>query len=409
MIQMNQSLREVKEEFFLICREYQIPTQNKAALLYDLSMRLEKDRKNGLFRKMLLLALADNGVLLNYFGAFQEEKEEEEFQCVKENYEKLAAADRLQQRLSLKWQEVWALCMESPKSDVQCDVNETAYEEETKQAACLYRKFMEISEKDSSELYNNLRHFICMAEQSEECRMIMPLFLFQIMTRHTGRLATKENLNVSFKSLWSYKEYQTAQDNGKNYKRYRLYAKLFVKLCRAYCGHDCVDIPLCQYGFGKVSNLAGWIMDTRSKKTKKALTPFLRSLLRSDMSSIAVYEPEEYSPNAIFGVSEREEGRYLEKFWDDYREVEQAVWEFVFDHIEYVLYWKEYLYADCEILRGYVEEIYRECIPKLPERKAWMENCIRAHIYEIVRDMLHQAVRAKVTAALTREDVEERK
>ena len=99
--------------------------------------------------------------------------------------------------------------------------------------------------------------------------------------------------------------------------------------------------------------------------------------------------------------------RYINEFQDDYNDVEQAVREFVFDHIDYVMYWMEYLYADCGILRGYVEEIYRECIPKLPEKKAWMENCIRAHIYEIVRDMLHQGVRAKVIAVLTQEDGKE--
>ena len=350
---------------------------------------------------MILLVLADNDVLLNYFGVFQEGEEEEEFQCIKKNYERLAANDKLQQEMSFKWKGILANPL---KADAQCDVNETVYREKTKQAVRLYQKFMEKSEKDTPELYNNLHHFICMAEHVKEYHMVMPLFLFQLMTRHTGRLATKENLDVSFKSLWSYKEYQIAQDNGKNYKRYQLYVKLFVKLCKAYRDYKGVDLPLCQYGFWKTSNLAEWIMDIKPKKAKKALTPFVRDLLRADMSSIACWEPEEYSPNAIFGVADKEEWRYMEKFRDDYHEVEQAVREFVFEHIEYVLYWMEYLYADCGILRGYVEEIYKECIPKLPEGKVWMENCIRAHIYEIVRDMLHQGVRAKVTAVLTREN-----
>lgn len=407
MIQMNQSLQEVKEKFFSICRENQIPTHNKAALLYGLSTRLQEDRKNGILRQMILLALADNSVLLNYFGVFQEGEEEEEFQCIKENYERLSADDKLQQEMSSIWKEVWASCMNPSRIDVQCDVNEMAYKEKTKQAVRLYQKFMEKSERSTPELYNNLHHFICMAEQVKEYRMIMPLFLFQLMTRHTGRLATKENLEVSFKSLWNYKEYQISRDNGKNYKRYQLYIKLFVKLCKAYCGHNGVDLPLCQYGFWKISNLAEWIIEVRPKKGMKALTPFVRGLLRADMSSIACWEPEGYSSNGIFGAAYREGQRYINEFQDDYNDVEQAVREFVFDHIDYVMYWMEYLYADCGILRGYVEEIYRECIPKLPEKKAWMENCIRAHIYEIVRDMLHQGVRAKVIAVLTQEDGKE--
>lgn len=339
MIQINQSLQEVKEEFFSICRENQIPTNNKAALLYELSTRLEADKKNSLFRQMILLALADNGVLFNYFGVFQEGGEEEEFQCIKENYERLAADDKIQQVMSFKWKGVLASCMNPSKIDAQCDVNEMAYKEKAKQAVRLYQKYMEKSEKNTPELYNNLHHFICMSEQIKEYRMIMPLFLFQLMIRHTGRLATKENLDVSFKSLWNYKKYQISQDNGKNYKRYQLYSKLFVKLCKAYRGHNGVDLPLCQYGFWKTSNLADWIMDMRPKKAMKALTPFVRDLLRADMSSIACWEPEEYSSNAIFDVTDREEQRYMDKFRDDYQEVGQAMREFIFDHIEYVLYW----------------------------------------------------------------------
>ncbi len=406
MIQINQGLQEVKEEFFSICREKQIPTHNKAALLYELSTQLQSDRNNGLLRQMILLVLADNDVLLNYFGEFRKGEEEEAFQCVRGNYNRLAADDKLQQQMSLKWKEVLASCMKPPRIHAGCDVNEAAYRERTKQAEQLYRKFMEKSEKNSPELSNNLHYFICMAEQIQEYRMIMPLFLFQLMVRHTGRLATKESLNVSLKSLWSYKAYQTAQDNGKNYRRYQLYAKLFVKLCKAYRDYDGIDLPLCQYGFWKTSNLADWIMDLKPKKTKKALTPFFRDLLRADMSAIACYEPEKYSTCAIFGISEEQKWRYLQNFWEDYKEVGQAVEKYVFAHIEYVLYWMKHLYAEQEILKAYVDEIYRACIPKLPEKKAWMESYIRAQIYDIVREMLELAVRTKVTAVLTQEEGE---
>lgn len=407
MIQTDQSLQEVKEEFFSVCREEQIPTQNKTALLYELSTRLQKDRNNRLFRQMLLLALADNDVLLNYFCAYRKGEEEEEFQCVKENYKRLEVDDKLQQEMSFKWKEVQAVCEKLPGINALSDMNETAHKERTEQVARIYRKFMEKSEKDSPELYNNLHYFICMSEQIQEYRRIMPLFLFQLMTRHTDRLATKENLNVSLKSLWNYKEYQTTQDNGKNYKRYQLYAKLFVKLCKAYRDYDGVDLPLCQYGFWKTSNLAGWIMDLKPKKAKKALTPFFRDLLRADMSAIARCQPEKYCSNAIFGISDEQAWSYLQKYGEDCEEVRQAVEKYVLEHIEYVLYWMKHLYTEQEILKGYVEEIYDACIPKLPEKKAWTEKYIKMCIYDVVLEMLELAVRTKVTAALTQEGVEE--
>ena len=148
MIQMNQSLQKVKEEFFSICREEQIPTHNKAALLYELSTRLQENKNNSLLRQMILLVLADNDVLLNHFCSYRE-GEEEEFQCVKENYKRLETDDKLQQEMSLKWKEVWASCTKSPRINAQCDVNEMSYEEKTRQAVRLYQKFMEKSEKES--------------------------------------------------------------------------------------------------------------------------------------------------------------------------------------------------------------------------------------------------------------------
>lgn len=402
MINVSQDKQKVKEEFFSSCRDKKIPTHNKAALLYQLSRQLETDKEDGQLRQLLLLALADCGVLLNYFEAFDVEEEGEAYQRLKKNYLKLEEDDRQQECLLSKWKEIQTFHDSISKVDAYYDIDETDFAEETNRAVYLYRKFMEVSEKASPELYNNLHRFICMTKRMKEYRLVTPLFLFQLMVRHTGRLAVKENLDVSLKSLWAYKQYRIDKNNGKNFKRYKLYIRLFSRLCKAYRDDGGVDLELCRCGFAASSNLSEWIMDVQPKKSKKALTQLFRDLLEADMSCIGICEPESYSPNAIFGVSQKEERRYMEDFWEDYDEVEQFVTEHVLEHIEYVLHWMEYLYVDAAPLLGYVDEIYRECIPKLPEEKSWMESCIRMHIYEIVRNMLERGVRAKVVSVFAR-------
>lgn len=407
MINISQDVQKVKEEFFSLCREKQIPTQNKATLLYYLSMELEDNKKDEQLKQLLLLALADYGVLLNHFETFNAEEEERAYQELKKKYLKLAEDSREQEELFVKWKEIRASYGSIPKVDDCYDIDETVFAEETGRAVYLYRKFMGVSEKESPELYNNLHHFICMTKQVKEYRLITPLFLFQLMVRHTGRLAVTENLDVSLKSLWDYKEYRIDKNNGKNFKRYKLYVRLFSKLCKAYSDDDSVDMELCRCGFAASSNIAEWIMDVRPKKSKKALTQLLIDLLRADMSCIGNCEPEVYSPNAIFGVSWEEERKYVEDSWEDYEEIEQSVTEYVLEHIEYIIYWMDYLYVDTDILKEHVDEIYGECIPKLPKEKTWMENCIRMHIYEIVRDMLDKGVRAKVVSVFMRCEEEE--
>lgn len=373
MIQLSQDLQEVRKEFFSVCETKKIPTHNKAVLLYQLSMRLEEKPENEQIRQLLLLALADHGILLGHFWTPDAREAEVEYQELKRKYMKLAEDDKLQRSLFLQWKVVRISYDSLPKMDAYDDINEMAYEEETNRAVYLYRKFMGISEKNSPELYYNLHRFICMTKQEKIYRLIAPLFLFQLMVRHTGRLATKENLDVSMNSLWEYKEYQIEKDNGKNFKRYQLYARLFCKLCKEYRGDTDVDLELCGYGFGASSNLVEWIMDQQylkwPPKLRKTMTPLCIDLLRADMSSIEIYEPEAYSANAVFGVSDKEERKYIEDFWEDYTGVEQAVTECVLEHIEYVLFWMKYLYADTCSLREYVKEIYKECIPKLPENK----------------------------------------
>lgn len=403
MIEVEQTAKEMRKAFYAACKEKQVPVNNRAVILYALSYLWTKDFKNEELKHLLLIELADLGAVLGQFADLDAEYMEEDYKEFKIRYARLVEDDKREASLAQQWQKLLKLYNRFPQMKVCYDADETIFSEETRKAAELYRKYMEVSEKNSLELNNNLHHFIGITKQAEEYRQIVPLFLFQLMVRHTRRLAEKENLEVSLKSLWSYKGYQMEKDNGKNYKQYKLYIKLFSKLCKLYHKDEEVDLELCRYGFCAVSNLSDWAeeigMPRKTKKLKKVLSTFRFDLYQSAMSSMEYCEPPEYSSSRIFGVAREHEERYLFEYADDCMQVEEAVQEYVLEHLEYVLYWLKYIYVDIHPMQEYVEEIYKECIPKLPKEKLWMENCIRMHIFDLIQEFLDKGVRSSVISA----------
>ena len=84
---------------------------------------------------------------------------------------------------------------------------------------------------------------------------IAPLYVYQMLTKHSSRLNKNEGLQVNQESLWKYQEYQIDFDNGKNFKTNAKNMELFFALCKLFADCPGVDILLCQYGFIQLSNL----------------------------------------------------------------------------------------------------------------------------------------------------------
>ena len=108
---------------------------------------------------------------------------------------------------------------------------------------------------------------------------IAPLYIYQMLTKHSSRLNKNEGLQVNQESLWKYQEYQIDFDNGKNFKANARNIQLFLDLCGLFAGRPEVDIVLCQYGFIQLSNLYYFYEENFSNEEGFLIEPLERWIL----------------------------------------------------------------------------------------------------------------------------------
>ena len=399
MINFPDELDKLKYDYMEACKQYDIPTNNKAVMLYYMANKYENEtdaEEKRSLQQLIFIAISDTGILLSHFNnRAQSEDIPYEFRQLKKRYLTLMDAYETMQIQKNEWKYVLAV-KRLPNPDSWAVADDTLYSKQAREMTYLYRNILKVSERDSPELYNNLYYFLRQVHQTPMYWTVAPLFFFQLMVRHTKRLASNENLNIAPESIWSYKEYKILKDNGKNFRQYKAFSKLFRKLCKLYKNAQGVNLELCRYGFRQLSNLSEWIAEWQLDKRKKVFDRYFNILLDADLSSFEAWEPAEYSSTVIFGQTEAEEQNYFENFFEDYLQVNEAVETYVVDEIDYLLDWMKYIYQDIEKLQELTEKIYGECIPKLPKNKEWMMPCIKAQIYETMGEMLDKAVRAKI-------------
>ena len=98
----------------------------------------------------------------------------------------------------------------------------------------VFRETFEMAEKQSPNLADNLQYFLIETRNDMVLRRITPLYLFQLMVRHTNRLAQNQDFQANIAGLWKYKAYEIEKNNGKNFNQYERYILLFQKLCKYY-------------------------------------------------------------------------------------------------------------------------------------------------------------------------------
>lgn len=108
---------------------------------------------------------------------------------------------------------------------------------------------------DDAILLGNIEYLLQISAGSAGLRAVEPLFLYQAIMRNHKRLCTTDTLRMDLKALWKYKKYQIDRDNGKNYDMNKVRLEFFAGLCGLYKNDPSVDLPLCWYGFEKLSNL----------------------------------------------------------------------------------------------------------------------------------------------------------
>lgn len=84
---------------------------------------------------------------------------------------------------------------------------------------------------------------------------IKPLVYFQTLVKYKKKLLSNTDFYPNLKNLFNRKDYLIGKDNGKSYKQFAEYCKLYVRLKECFPN---ADKGLCDVGFLYCSNLADW-------------------------------------------------------------------------------------------------------------------------------------------------------
>lgn len=397
---MEQTAEIFKKNFQDMCKKYNLPVTNKSIFFYTLSDMVmhEPDKKELL--KLLITGICDNGYLLSHFREPQtSEENQNDFLFIQNNISKLYALLEKEYSLKREWEEIISR-QTLPKINASLETDFTSFENETTKLAFLYRKYFQVSEKNSIELYNNLHRFICLTKSYPNYRKIAPFFFYQIMVKHSNRLAEKENLSISPKSLWEYKEYTIERNNHKNYKLYEQYGKLFRKLCKYFKKDVDVDISLCRYGFSHCSNLVDWFHHFEPEHIKKFESPLLYFLHKKAVTYWEAGTPDEFDICTFYHISSKEYWEFFEQIEDVSCTVEQTIIEYLQEYPEYLIDCMTYMYADAAKIHMIVEEVYVNADLEKLYPKDSLKKCRLSHTYEIMMQTLDIAIQCKIQDAL---------
>lgn len=104
-------------------------------------------------------------------------------------------------------------------------------------------------------LLDNLSHYIQIARASPALKSIEPLFLFRLLTHRQSYMCSQPNFEAKLPPLWRRNNNKVDENNGRNFKQYRLNLYLFYRLCYIYRKDKAVNFPLCWYGLEQVTVL----------------------------------------------------------------------------------------------------------------------------------------------------------
>jgi len=129
-----------------------------------------------------------------------------------------------------------------------------------------FTTLFELPEKGSGHvLLNNLANYMQIAAASPVLRSVEPLLLFRLLTRRQSYMCSTPDLTVNLSALWKPDGNKVDTDNGRNFKQYRTYLRLFIELCGIYRKDESIDLPLCWYGLDQITVLGDFYRNKISK------------------------------------------------------------------------------------------------------------------------------------------------
>ena len=191
-------------------------------------------------------------------------------------------------------------------SDSDCGTDAPIQADEIFQA---YTRIFQL-DRNPERLRDNICRLVQIANHLEALIPIKPLFLYRMLTRHGKRLQTSEALSIDYHALWNYQQYKLDEYNGKNYRIYVRYLKLFSQLCSTFSTDQAVNLPMCVCGFEQLSDLGEFYWMYTPKDIEIPFAPPMEDLL--DESLFTCFERGE-GDNVIMtdaGIS----GKVLDRF-----------------------------------------------------------------------------------------------
>ena len=215
-----------KMDFQDLCQTYEVTGCNKATLYYMSALQLREQIQDNALKRLFIYAICDAGFLMDRYTDCKEQQMETSFRNTEKRMRKLLTLLQKEKEMCEQWSEIVGRKRFSSINRVYSD----DYIEELLALCSLFRETFEMSERQTPNLADNLQYFLMEARNNDLIEKIIPFYLFQVMVRHTNRLAQNPDFQIVPASLWKYKEYEITKNNGKNFNKYERCIGLFQKI-----------------------------------------------------------------------------------------------------------------------------------------------------------------------------------
>lgn len=343
-----------KRDFQELRQTYNVADCNKATVYYMSALQLKEQMQDNALKRLFIYAICDDGFLMDRYTDYKEQQMKVSFCNTEKRMRKLLTLLQKEKEMCEQWGEIVGRKRFSLKNRVYSD----DYNEELLTLCSLFRETFEMSERQTPNLADNLQYFLMEARNNDLIEKIIPFYLFQVMVRHTNRLAQNPDFQIVPASLWKYKEYEITKNNGKNFNKYERCIDLFQRLCKLYKNDPHIDIALCRYGMEQCSNIPEWTSMWLHKKEKKCTTKLHRFINELYLSCIETDEPGQYAANTIFPHKMAEEEKLFIRDLDAKLEIAYAVKSYILEHIEELIQFMKIQYKDVEQVKCLVTDVY---------------------------------------------------
>lgn len=343
-----------KRDFQELRQTYNVADCNKATVYYMSALQLKEQMQDNALKRLFIYAICDDGFLMDRYTDYKEQQMKVSFCNTEKRMRKLLTLLQKEKEMCEQWGEIVGRKRFSLKNRVYSD----DYNEELLTLCSLFRETFEMSERQTPNLADNLQYFLMEARNNDLIEKIIPFYLFQVMVRHTNRLAQNPDFQIVPASLWKYKEYEITKNNGKNFNKYERCIDLFQRLCKLYKNDPHIDIALCRYGMEQCSNIPEWTSMWLHKKEKKCTTKLHRFINELYLSCIETDEPGQHAANTIFPHKMAEEEKLFIRDLDAKLEIAYAVKSYILEHIEELIQFMKIQYKDVEQVKCLVTDVY---------------------------------------------------